>query len=294
MRDTLTAHITFSNTIGWLKLLRPKQWIKNVFVLAPLLFSAQFLNLAAIGSALFAALLFCLASGATYVINDIQDIHHDRLHPVKSKTRPLASGRVSLLSAFVLLGVLYILLLWGWLADLQVGMIIATYVALNLAYTFFLKHQPVLDIFTVAMGFVLRVYAGAVAIHVPVSSWMFITTLCLALYLAAIKRRQELSHNGAGSRQVLQRYSIALVDRYAEIAAVGTLLFYSLFILSMRTQLIITIPLVLFGLFRYWYLVEALKEGESPTEALLKDTQLLVTLTLWVIACMFGLWPGHP
>lgn len=173
----------------------------------------------------------------------------------------------------------------------KVAVVITAYVLLNLAYTFVLKHQPVVDIFTIAIGFVLRVYAGATALDVPVSSWMFITTLCLALYLAAVKRRQELGQSGIEARQVLEKYSVSLVERYAEMSATGALLFYSMFVMSVKPELIITIPLVLFGLFRYWYVVEVLDGGESPTDALMADWQLLFTVVLWVAACGWILWP---
>jgi 4-hydroxybenzoate polyprenyltransferase len=156
-----------------------------------------------------------------------------------------------------------------------------------------LKHQPVLDIFTIAIGFVLRVYAGAVALTVPVSNWMFVTTLCLALYLAAVKRRQELSQSGTEGRKVLEKYSVSLVDRYAEMSAMGALVFYSMFVMSAKPELVITVPLVLFGLFRYWYVVEVLDAGESPTDALIADWQLLLTVVLWMASCIWALWPGQ-
>jgi 4-hydroxybenzoate polyprenyltransferase len=238
-----------------------------------------------------AVLLFCVASSATYIINDIHDIERDRRHPKKSKTRPLAVGSISVPAALILLAALYAVLVWGWFFGPKIVMVIAAYLVLNLAYTFVLKHQPVVDIFTIAIGFVLRVYAGAMAIDMPVSSWMFVTTLCLALYLAAVKRRQELGQNGAEGRKVLEKYSVSLVDRYAEMSATGALLFYSMFVMSAKPELVTTVPLVLFGLFRYWYVVEALDGGESPTDALLADWQLLLTVLLWVAACGWALWP---
>lgn len=238
-----------------------------------------------------AALLFCIASSATYIINDMHDIERDRRHPKKSKTRPLASGAVSISAALVLLAGLYGLLVWGWFVAPLVVYVIVGYLVLNLAYTFFLKHQPVVDIFTIAIGFVLRVYAGAVALAVPVSSWMFITTLCLALYLAAVKRRQELSQSGTEGRKVLEKYTVSLVDRYAEMSATGALVFYSMFVMSAKPDLVITVPLVLFGLYRYWFVVEALDGGESPTDALISDWPLLLTVMLWVAACAWALWP---
>ena len=221
----------------------------------------------------------------------MHDIERDRRHPKKSQSRPLAAGVVPVSAALFLLAGLYAVLLGAWFVVPKVLGVIAAYLVLNLAYTFVLKHQPVVDIFTIAIGFVLRVYAGAVALSVPVSSWMFITTLCLALYLAAVKRRQELSQSGSEGRKVLEKYSVALVDRYAEMSATGALLFYSMFVMSAKPALVITVPLVLFGLFRYWFVVEALDGGESPTDALLADWQLLLTVVLWVLTCVWALWP---
>lgn len=271
--------------------MRPRQWIKNAFVLAPLAFTGEFLHPSAVRAALFATFLFCVASSATYIVNDIKDIEHDRQHPKKARTRPIAAGIVSIPAALVLLMILYCVLVWGWFVARDAVEIIIGYMMLNLAYSFVLKHQPVVDIFTIAIGFVLRVYAGAAALSVPVSAWMAVTTLCLALYLAAIKRRQELQKNGEGARAVLKQYSVALIDRFAEMSATGALMFYSLFVMSARPQLIVTVPLVLFGLFRYWYVVEELDGGESPTDALFADWQLLMTVFTWVCVCIWALWP---
>jgi decaprenyl-phosphate phosphoribosyltransferase len=291
MDDTALPPGGGHRALGLLRLMRPKQWIKNGFVLAPLMFAGAFRDSVAIGQALLAVLLFCVASSATYIVNDIHDIERDRRHPRKSRTRPLASGQVSVTAALVLLGLLYAVLVWGWFQAPGVVQVILGYLLLNLAYTFVLKHQPVLDIFTIAIGFVLRVVAGAQALAVPVSSWMFVTTLCLALYLAAVKRRQELRQSGSEGRQVLEKYTVSLIDRYAEMSATGALVFYSMFVMSARPALVITIPLVLFGLFRYWYVVERLEGGESPTDVLTEDGQLLVTLLLWIAACAWALWP---
>jgi 4-hydroxybenzoate polyprenyltransferase len=266
-------------------LLRPKQWIKNGFVLAPLVFSGGFTDGKAVGEALLATLLFCIASSATYIVNDLHDVESDRKHPVKSKSRPLAAGTITKGVAYAALILLYACLIAGSLAMPGVVGVIAAYVVLNLLYTFVLKHQPVVDIFTVAIGFTLRVYAGAIAISVPVSQWMFVTTLCLALYLAAVKRRQELALTGSDGRKALKHYSLSLIDRYAEMSATGALVFFGMFVMSERPELVITIPLVLFGLFRYWYVVEAFDSGESPTDALLADWQLLLTVALWVAIC---------
>lgn len=289
MNNTLTTFGVTARFIGLLRLIRPKQWIKNGFVFAPLIFSGELLNPSAVSHTLLAAFFFCVASSATYIVNDLRDIEADKCHPKKSKSRPLASGLVSKNIALILLGLLYFVLICGYFIIPKVILVIAVYLILNLAYTFFLKHEPVIDIFTIAFGFVLRVIAGAVALDLAPSVWMCVTTLCLALYLAAVKRRQELAQSGADGRKVLAKYSVALVDRYAEMSATGALLFYSMFVMSTRPELAITIPLVLYGLFRYWYVVEALDGGESPTDALLADWQLMLVIALWVAACVWGL-----
>lgn len=276
---------------GIVKLMRPKQWVKNTFVLAPIIFSGEFLNAGAIVNALQAFILFCFAASSVYVLNDYRDIENDKKHPTKSLKRPLASGWVSKQQALGLLVLLYSVLLISAFVYPQIAMLLAMYLALNVAYSFGLKHQPIWDIFIVAIGFVIRVYVGAVAIYVPLSSWMFITTFCLALYLAAIKRRQELLLSGSEGRRVLAKYSVELVDRYAEMAAMGALLFYSLFVMTARPELIMTIPIVLFGLFRYWLLVDQSDEGESPTDVLLTDLQLLGAVVIWAGASVWALWP---
>lgn len=278
--------------IGLIKLMRPKQWVKNGFVFAPLLFAGELLNANAVAQTVIAALFFCIASSATYIVNDLHDIELDRQHPKKSKSRPLASGIVTPTAALVLLAALYLILLLGFYFMPKVLLVIAAYLVLNLAYTFFLKHQPVIDIFTIAIGFVLRVIAGSMALGVDASAWMCVTTLCLALYLAAVKRRQELAKNGSDGRTVLKSYTVKLVDRYAEMSATGALLFYSMFVMSTRPGLVITIPLVLYGLFRYWYVVESLDGGESPTDALFADWQMLAVVVLWGAACSFVLTRG--
>lgn len=292
MHPTVAPRSPLALAGGLVTLMRPQQWVKNLFVIAPLIFAGEFLNVASVEKVLLAILIFCIASSAAYIVNDLHDIERDRRHPVKSKKRPLASGQVGVSAALAMLLVLYGLLGLAWLLLPAVVYVAMGYMLLNLAYTFVLKHQPVIDIFTIAMGFVLRVYAGATALDVPVSSWMFVTTLCLALYLAAVKRRQELASNGSEGREVLQHYTPQLIDRYAEMAATGALLFYSLFVMAARPEMFLTIPLALYGLYRYWFIVEAKDAGESPTDALLGDWQLLLTVALWGGMSAYAIWPG--
>lgn len=272
-------------------LLRPREWTKNIFVLAPLVFAGAFSHGTALEHASLAFALFCVAASAVYIVNDLHDVAEDRAHPVKRRKRPLAAGELSPRAALLLLVSLYgVLALGCWLMP-RAGVIVVGYVLLNIAHTFLLKLQPVIDIFSIAIGFMLRVYAGAEAIAVPVSSWMFVTTLCLALYLASIKRRQELNWAGGTGRAVLQQYTAPLLDRFAQTAATGALIFYSLFVMSTRPELVATIPFVLFGLFRYQWLVEVRELGESPADALLGDWQLILTVLFWLAMCAYAI--GH-
>jgi 4-hydroxybenzoate polyprenyltransferase len=188
-------------------LVRPRHWIKNAFVLAPLLFSGTFLHSGAISNALLATLLFYVASSVACIINDLGDIERDRTHRIKRHARPLASGEIGVRLAVTPMVALCAVLLAGALVLSRVVAIIAGYLVLNVAYTFVLKSQPVIDIFSVASGFVFRVYAGATALPVVLSSWMLVTTLCLGLYLAALKRRQELSQHGPTNRARCSRHT---------------------------------------------------------------------------------------
>jgi 4-hydroxybenzoate polyprenyltransferase len=272
-----------------IRLLRPRQWIKNGFVLAPLIFSGEFGKPSAVIQEFIAFALFCVASSATYVVNDLRDREADAAHPVKSRKRPLASGEVKPGAAIALVAVLYAIVFasfaWSW----ETAAVAVAYIALNLAYSFRLKHIPVIDIFCLAAGFVLRVYGGALAINVPLSTWMMVTTLSLALYLAAIKRRDELATSGDASRSVLQFYTLRLLDRYAETAALSAIMFYGLFVVTVRPKLNVTIPFVLFGLFRYWYIVETGGRGESPTDAVWTDPPLIITVILWAAVVVWRL-----
>lgn len=269
------------------RLLRPRQWVKNAFVFAPLVFSRQFTDLDKVAESIGAFGLFCLAASAAYILNDLHDIERDRRHPTKRWSRPIAAGLVSKRQARVVLMAFILAMTLAFAVRFDLMLVIAAYFFMNVSYTFLLKSQPVVDIFVIAIGFVLRVYAGAVALGVPLSGWMMITTLCLALYLAAVKRRQELSANGVEGREVLKNYSVVLMDRYAEMAGTGALIFYSLFVMSANQRLTVTIPIVIFGLFRYWYVVDQHDVGESPTDVLFCDWQLMSVVAIWVGLCIW-------
>jgi decaprenyl-phosphate phosphoribosyltransferase len=270
-----------------LRLLRPKHWIKNLFVLAPLVFSGLFTRRSEALLALFGTAMFCIAASIVYVLNDLADVENDAVHPVKRFTRPLASGVVSTNSARLVLLALVALLLSGSFVSLSFEAVLIGYVLLNVLYSAWLKRMPVIDIFSVAAGFVLRVFAGAVIIDVPLSSWMLVTTLAIALYLAAIKRRDELVVQGDGARIVLGEYTVELLDRFALMSSVCAMVFYCMFVVTTRPILAFTIPFVLFGIFRYWFLVDRKGRGESPTDALWSDPSLAVTVVVWGALCAY-------
>lgn len=279
------------NITPCLQLLRPKHWVKNSFVFAPLLFSGEFIHTGMIAKACLASVYFCFAASAVYIMNDINDIESDRANPSKQIKRPLASGAISVKTALVFLLFLYIVIGTGFYFFITPMLAIIGYIVLNIAYTFKLKKIPVIDIFCIAFGFVLRIYAGSLAIGTPMSGWMLISVLCLALYLAAIKRRQELGKHGTEGREVLNFYSVYLIEKYAEISSTGAIVFYSMFVMTSKPEMIVTIPLVLFGVFRYWYVVEQKEAGESPTDVLMHDLPMLLTVLAWGATCLWNLLP---
>jgi decaprenyl-phosphate phosphoribosyltransferase len=285
--DASVRTVPHAGSLAAIRLLRPRHWIKNLFVLAPLIFSGLFTRRSETLLALAGTFLFCVAASIVYVINDLADLRIDALHPVKRLTRPLASGAVSITTARVILVALAAFLLAGSLLSVPLVAVLIGYIILNVFYSTWLKRIPVVDIFCVATGFVLRVYAGAVVIDVPLSAWMLVTTLSIALYLAAIKRRDELDTQGNGARVVLDEYSVPLLDRFALMASVCAMVFYSLFVVTTRPVLAFTVPLVLFGIFRYWFLVDRQGRGESPTDVLWSDRPLVVTVLIWGILCAF-------
>ena len=274
--------------------MRPVHWLKNGFVLAPLLFSGDFLNQRLVVQACVMTILFCLAASIGYIINDIHDRASDRQHADKCRHRPLASGQVTLRQALWLLGILSsVFLSAAYYYKIPGVATVLAYVLLQLAYTFYLKKHALIDIFTIACGFVMRVYAGAAAIAVPVSSWMFITTLCLALYLAALKRRQEIYLHGKEARLALLDYHHTFIEVCAMVSASGALVFYGLFVMSLKPNLEWTIPVVFFALLRYWFIVEHYSLGESPLEAVWRDKPLAVAIIIWLVMVICNMYLLH-
>jgi 4-hydroxybenzoate polyprenyltransferase len=273
--------------------MRPEQWLKNGFVLAPIVFSGLVGDPDAWLRTMLAVAAFCAASSAVYLVNDVIDREADRSHPIK-QNRPIASGEVSVTTALV---VAVLLLIAAAFASVWLGgwfpAVLAGYVSLVLLYSALLKRAVFLDVLVVAAGFVLRVVGGAVAIDVPVSRWILVVTYLLALYLALGKRRSELVLLGgeAGThRVVLGHYTLPMVDQAISVVLGATVVAYALYTVAPETVakvgsegLLATVPIVLYGLFRYLYLLHRHELGGSPTKALLTDRPLLVCVVIWLV-----------
>ena len=273
-----------------LRLLRPKQWLKNGFVLLPLLFSGFLLKLDLVEYALLATLVFCLLSGCVYIFNDIVDRESDRKHLAK-RDRPIASGEVSIASAARLLAILLVIaFVCSFFVGLLFIVVAVSYFALNIAYSLALKHIPAVDILCVSMGFVLRVVGGAIAISCFISPWILFCTFSLSLFLAIQKRYGEIDESEGlerGSRKVLGFYTRELLNELGSIAASLTIVAYSLYTFN-ATQtewMMITIPFVVFGLFRYLIIAKTIGGVESPEKILLQDKAILVDVALWIAVC---------
>ncbi|OGG46847.1 MAG: hypothetical protein A3F84_03475 [Candidatus Handelsmanbacteria bacterium RIFCSPLOWO2_12_FULL_64_10] len=277
-----------------LKAMRPQQWVKNLLVFAGVLFAKRLFDPDRLLVASAAFGLFCVASGGIYVINDLLDLKQDRHHPDK-RLRPLASGRLKVPVAIVGGGLALLVSLWGaFCLHPAFGGIVGLYVAQNLLYSKYLKHVVILDVMLIGFGFVLRAVSGAVAVDVEVSSWLILCTFLLALFLGFSKRRQEivrLKEAGEVHRSVLTEYSPQFLDTMIGIVTAATLMSYALYTTSEQTvqkfhtrHLILTIPFVLYGIFRYLYLMHRQEKGDNPTEVLLRDPAMRVNVLLWVLA----------
>jgi 4-hydroxybenzoate polyprenyltransferase len=263
---------------------RPKQWIKNLFVFAPAVFAREIFHPGAALVIVQAFFAFCAAASAVYIVNDMSDIAADRAHPEK-KDRPLASGAITKTEATALLAALLIAtaILAAGMHPAFVG-VLGSYVILNVAYSLKLKEVVLLDVFIIAAGFMLRVLGGAAAISVPVSSWIVLCTLFISLF-------QEQSV--AAERKVLRYYTVAFIDQLLTIAAAGAVISYALYTVAPRTvesfgtdNLIYTTIFVLFGVFRYLHLIHTSRSTENPTNTVTSDPVILIVVILWISACI--------
>ncbi len=280
--------------LNFLKLIRVQQWIKNVFVFVPLLFSHNLFEREYFLITLFAFFVFCLASSAIYVINDLIDIEADRAHPLK-KNRPLPSGAISKPTS-VITFIVILIMIGVLLPNFNYDFIIcvASFIILNVLYTFYFKHIVVLDVFSIAAGFTLRVLAGAFVLSIPISSWLILTTMFISLFLGVMKRHSELTltpeDENSSSRKVLAKYSLNFADQMATVAAAGVIICYALYTVADRTvsvfsteNLIYTTPFVVFGIFRYMYLEYMSNGGENTTKIIATDSPMIVTVILYII-----------
>ncbi|MGH7491787.1 MAG: decaprenyl-phosphate phosphoribosyltransferase [bacterium] len=279
---------------GLILSLRPKQWTKNLLLFAGLIFSKNVLVPALLWKASAAFFLFCLLSGSVYLINDVADVESDRNHPLK-KDRAIASGRVPIgLAVGAALIVAAGALGSAFLLGNKFGMVAAGYFILILAYSFVLKHVIIMDVLAIALGFVLRAAAGAVVIAVPISSWLLLCTIFAALFLAMSKRRHEmllLGDNSTSHRKTLGEYSAQLLDQMVPVVTASTVMSYALYTTSAETvakfgtnNLVFTVPFVLFGIFRYLYLVHQKNSGGNPEIVLLTDLPTIVNLVFYALA----------
>lgn len=295
---------TAGRFVALLMAMRPKQWTKNLALFVGIVFAQRLFSVSSFERAGLAFAAFCLASSTIYLLNDVLDLENDRQHPTK-RNRPLASGRLPVSWAMAMMGVLVLLCaaLTGLIYTIPIApgqdsftslggsnvlfsLTIASYLVMMVLYSVRLKHVVLLDVFIIAGGFVLRILAGAVVIPVSISPWLYLVTILLSLFLALNKRRHELvllQGQASNHRQILKEYSIPMLDQMITIVTAATLMAYSLYTFQSPTgdhRLMVTIPLVLYGMFRYLYLVYMHMEGGSPEEVLLRDRHMLGTVVL--------------
>lgn len=283
--------------------MRPQQWIKNLVVLAALVFAQKLADPALVLRSIIAALLFCFASGAVYLVNDLFDADSDRKHPVKAR-RPIAAGLLGAVPALTA-AVLFMTgsLMAGFILSPPFGAVLLIYVVLNIVYSLWLKEIVIIDVMTIAAGFVLRAVGGGLMIDVTVSSWLIMCTILLSLFLAFCKRRQELAgaSDPHAQRSILREYSVEFLDQMINVVTASTVVAYTFYTLSPEVEmklntkhLYLTVPFVLYGIFRYLYLIHQRGEGRDPTRALLTDRPLLICVGLWGLAVVVLLYAWRP
>ena len=284
----------------YVKLIRPSHWVKNVFVFAPVIFSLNLLSGKELLSNTLAFIFFCAGASAVYVFNDIHDRDSDKNHPVK-KNRPIASGRVSVKSAWILFSFLiFIAIVPSYIINSHVSAVIFSYVILNFFYTIYLKELVVIDVMIIAIGFILRIVAGSLATNVYLSNWMLLTTFSISLFIGFAKRRHEivsLGDNAPDHRKVLSMYNQKFVDELITVTVAMTVIFYSLYTIDPdviakfgTSNLIYTVAWVVYGLFRYMYLIYVKNEGGDPVEIVTKDVGIIFSVLAWFVNVILFLY----
>lgn len=279
----------------FLSLVRIKHWIKNLFVFAPLIFSGNLFNTFLFIKTLFTFFLLSILSSGLYILNDIFDLENDIEHPVK-RNRPLPSGKIKKNFALTFSIIfIFLPLIFSFFLTFKLTLIFIIYIIINFLYSLIIKKLVILDVFIIAINFILRVYSGSIVTSIAVSNWLILCTLFLSLFLGFAKRRFEivlLGENAHKHREVLSNYSINLLDKIIIILSTSTIISYSLYSAATETKekfgsgFIFTIPIVLYGILRYLYLIYEKKEGE-PTKLVLEDFPLLLTILIWIIFSIF-------
>jgi 4-hydroxybenzoate polyprenyltransferase len=276
----------------FLKLMRVHQWIKNFFVFAALIFSSSLFMVDKIELSIIGFLIFCAASSSIYIINDTMDIEADKKHP-KKKFRPLASGKIKVWQALIVFSILIIIALFGSIyMNMNLFLVILIYIIMNLLYSKWLKHVVILDVIIIAVGYVLRVIAGAIIINVTISPWLLGMTLTLSTMIALGKRHSELVNQGTSKRKVLEKYDINFINTLLIFSSTITMIMYLLWCIENRVQtnegaLLASSGFIFYGITRYLYLTLKMKSGESPTRLVIKDKPMLINVLLWVIYMVF-------
>lgn len=286
----------FSKIKDYLLLLRFNSWLKNIFVFVPSVFSKHILEPEYFTLVLAGFIAFSLASSTVYVFNDIIDAPKDAIHPLK-KNRPLASGRINRRESIFILSTLFIItVLFTSQLKFNFSIIVWGYIALNVFYSLYLKNIVIVDLMCISLGFILRVLGGAVIISVYLSNWLILTTIFLSLFLAAMKRRVEIANfpNAVNQRSVLQFYSLGIIDQITSIAAAGIIICYSLYSVADRTvsyfsseSLVYTTIFVIFGIFRYMYVVYHENKGENVVEVLFSDRPMLINSFAYILVTFY-------
>ncbi|URZ00697.1 Decaprenyl-phosphate phosphoribosyltransferase [Clostridium felsineum] len=270
-------------------LMRPKQWTKNVFVFAAIIFSRRFTDTNLLLNNIIMFLLFCFASSSVYIFNDIIDADKDRKHPDK-KNRPIASGKVSKIQGIILdLIILVSLSIITYKIDMKILIVILAYVIMNLFYSFKLKNVVIIDVMIITAGFLLRVESGSIISKVELSPWLLLCTMLLSLFLALNKRKGEivaLKEKSTVTRKILKEYSVDLIDKMLTIVTPSILIAYCLYTFSsvQGRNMMVTIPFVLYGIFRYQYLMEKENAGAKPEDVFTKDKPFLINIICWCVA----------
>lgn len=285
-----------SKIFDLLKLLRISSWLKNIFVFVPIVFSKHLFDWDYISTVFLGFITFSLTSSMVYVLNDIVDAERDKLHTLK-KERPIPGGRITKKEAsFLLLLLLILVIVLSFIINNDFVILIWVYIVINVSYTFYLKQIVIVDIFCIAAGFILRVIGGAVIASIYISSWLILTTIFLSLFLAVMKRRVEIatSENAIEQRLVLKDYSLSFIDQISAITAGGVIICYALYTVAQRTvdafgseNLVFTTLFVVFGIFRYMFLVYKGNKGENVAEVILSDYPMIINSLLFIAASFY-------